>query len=350
MGSPIRGLKRSTSRRNKIQKSEDRSQRADGRREGINFPVFCFLFSVFCFFVSGCGPKYTYPADIVPQAIEQMCLQEYKIGVTARVVGKTVGALVYLDTIVDPKGQIPKEVHEKMGQVVQAVTRVALSTDLPIDFCTVVIRDKVHTNELVITRSLDDTKRANADAIGIEESINRTLFGQAKFQVDATGKGDFVLEEVKKESFLTEQIVQRIRFSFAKDVKDETSQPFILVDGAFEKEEEKRGFHFSIIALKTEDPRGMILSIFKIVNTVLQGYQFTDFELIEIQDYLNRQKLVLNKQVLLDYQQKKITDKELLDKFLMESQSIQEAFKLFGFSLPQESNGKEAAVVTSATP
>ncbi len=307
------------------------------------------LFSAFCFFsLTGCGPKYTYPADTVPKAIEQICGDEYKIEVTARVVGKTVGALVYLDTIIDAKGQIPKEVHEKMGKVVQVVTRVALSTDLSIDFCTVVIRDKVHTNELVITRSLDDTKRANADAIGIEESINRTLFGQAKFEVDTTGKGDFVLKEVKKESFLAEQIVQRIRFSFAKDAKDEASQPFILVDGVFEQEEGKRDFHFSVIALKTENPREMILSVFKIVNAVLQGYQFTDFDSIEIQDYLNRQKLVLKKQSLLDYQQKKMTDKELLDKFLMESQSIQEAFKLFGFTLPQEPNGKEAAAVATS--
>ena len=37
---------------------------------------------------------------------------------------------------------LQKEVHEDMGKVLQVVSRVALSTDLPLDFCSIVIRDK----------------------------------------------------------------------------------------------------------------------------------------------------------------------------------------------------------------
>jgi len=304
----------------------------------------------FTFYLSGCGPKYSYPADSVPKAIETISLNEYKMDVKARVVGKTVGAFVTLDTLTDEKGQVPKEVHEAMGKILQVVTRVSLSTDLPVDFCTVVLRDKKQGNELVVTRSLDDIRRATADAIGIEESINRTLFGQARQEAKTADPGDaFALEEMTKEKFLAEQMVQRIRFHFSKDAKGELSlQNFVLVDGNFEVKDGRREFHFAVIALKADDPRKLVLDIFKVVNGVLKGYQFTGYDLLEIQDYMNRQKLVVGREVVLDYQAKKLTDDDLLKKFLVESQSIQEAFKLFGFTIPKESNGKETAVASPA--
>lgn len=316
-------------------------------------PFFCFSVILFsCLLVSGCGPKYTYPGDSVPKSIEEIDRKEYKIDSNARVVGKTVGAVVYLDSIVDAKGQIPKEVHETMSKVMQAVTRVALSTDLPLEFCTVVIRDRQHGNELVITRSLDDTKRANADAIGIEESINRTVFGQDRYKLEAKAPDSFVLKDVKLEDFLAEQIVQRIRFGNAKEsTAEETPKSTVLIDGAFDETATKRSFRFSMISIKSEDPKKTVLDVFRMINRVLEGYAFAGFDTIEVQDYLNRKKLVVDRQTLLDFQHKKITEEQILQKCLLESQSIQEAFKLFGFNLPQESaESKDAAVPRPATP
>ncbi len=310
-----------------------------------------FLSTVTCLLLSGCGPKYTYPANSVPKSIEDIDHKECKVESTARVVGKTVGAVVYLDSIVDAKGQVSKEVHEVMGKVMQTVTRVALSTDLPLDFCTVVIRDKQHDNELVVTRSLDDTKRANADAIGIEESINRTVFAQGKYKQEIEDPNSFVLKEVKLENFLADQIVQRIRFSFSKEPgQEEMPHNTLLVDGLFDNVPGKRSFRFSMISIKTGDPKQIILSVFKIINDVLKSYSFNEFDKIEIQDYLNRKKLVVDRQTILDYRQNKITEAQLLEKCLVESQSIQDAFKLFGFSPPQEAAEKDAAVPRPATP
>ncbi len=264
----------------------------------------------------------------------------------ARVVGKTVGALIHVDSLSDDKGQVSKDVHEQMGKVMQAVTRVALSTDRPLDFCAVVIRDKDEKNELVVIRSVDDMRRANADAIGIEESINRTLFGQNKLPPVTGGPVAFVLKEIKLESFLADQIVQRLRFNFSKDLKDPKDEaavvrPLFLVEGVYETTEQgRRSYRFSILSLKFDDPRRMMINVFKTVNEVISGYHFTDFDEIEIQDYANRQKLVVSRQTALDYQKKKITDDQLLERFLVESQSIQEAFKLFGFNLPPDSGDK----------
>ena len=320
---------------------------------------FCFLF------LSGCVSNFTYPADKVPQSIEKLCLDEYKLNVTARVVGKTVGALLYVDELIDAKGQIPKEVHEAMGKVLQVVARVALSTDLPLDFCSIVIRDKKSNNELTITRSIDDTRRANAEALGVDESINRTLFGQGKYTKDTVGNSPFILKEVRLENFLAEQIVQRIRYSFSKetvdaqkkknkDTDDEAFNPaFILVDGVFENFHGKKDYRFSILSMKSEDPKQTMLNVFKTVNDVLAGYKFTGFDQIEIQDYLNRQKLVLDRETLLNYQKNKIKDSDIIARFLQESQSVQEAFKLFGFNAPNgtaPAQKKEAPTVAAANP
>lgn len=268
-------------------------------------------------------------------------------------VGKTAGALITIDDLVDEKGQIPKEVHEKMGQIMQAVTRVALSTSRELDFCVVVIRDRSHMNELTVTRSLDDTKRANSEAIGIEESINRTLFGQSKYQPSPEGEKDFILKEVKLGNFLAEQIAQRIRFSFSKGDNEEelATQAFVLVDGLYDASADAKRFRFAMLSLKTAEPREAMINVLKIVRDVLGGYHFTDFNEIEILDYLNRQKLTLSAKILAEYRAKKITEQEILDRYLTESQSVQEAFKLFGFNLTDSSIDTESPpVAVAATP
>ncbi len=308
--------------------------------------------------VAGCGPKYTYPSNIVPQSVERICRDEYKLDVSARVVGRTLGAFFYVDDILDDKGQIPKEIHEQMGQIMQAVSRVSLSTDMPLEFCVVVIRDRKHQNELVVTRSVDDTKRANSDMIGVEESINRTLFGQGKYQLTDENEKSFVLKEVTLEDFLAEQIAQRIRFGYSKPAADEdpaaAQQSFVLVDGVFNRGEDgtEKKFRFSVLSLKAEDPQQTVLTALRTSGEVLDGYHFMGYDGVEILDYLNRQKLDVPREVIESYRAKKISEQEILDKYLSESQTIQEAFKLFGFNLSDNAATDAEAVppVATATP
>lgn len=312
-----------------------------------------------CIFSSGIS----YPADKVPQSIERIAQEEYKLDVTARVVGKTVGALLYVDELIDEKGQIPKDVHEKMGRIVQVVTRVALSTDLALDFVSVVIRDRKNNNELTITRSVDDTRRANAEVFGVDESINRTLFDQSKYTPDPLGEKQFVMKEVRLENFLAAQVVQRIRYGFARETvdakkkgkksaeeEDAFNPAFILIDGVFEDFQGQKTYRFSILSMRSEDPKETMLNVFKTVNDVLAGYHFTGFDNIEIQDYLNRQKLVLDRETLLAYQKQKIKDADIIARFLQESQSVQEAFKLFGFNgtVPEQTAAAQEAQPAAA--
>jgi hypothetical protein len=295
--------------------------------------------------MAGCGPEYTYPAAKVSESVEKICADEYKIKVEARVVGKTLGALFFMDNALDNKGQLSKEVHEQMGKVMQALTRVSLSTDLPLDYCTVILRDRVYANELIITRSVDDTKRANAEMIGVEESINRTVFGQRHVEVNAKNE-PFVLKEILPPDFLADQVVQRVRYASAKDSKDETQTAFLLMDGSYEAAE--KTFRFSYVSLKPADPKQTLLDVFHQTNLVLAAYHFTALKQIEILDYMHRQKLVMDAQALAQYQDKKITDNDVFAKYVTQSATVQEAFKLFGFSSPASGPDDAAAAVPMA--
>jgi hypothetical protein len=65
-------------------------------------------------------------------------------------------------------------------------------------------------------------------------------------------------------------------------------------------------------------------------------------------DYLNRQKLEFPREVMEAYQAKKISEQAVIDKYLAESQTIQEAFKLFGFNLTDAPDNEAASPAVAA--
>ena len=306
-----------------------------------------FVVSALAFGAAGCDNAPTFPAAKVPKSVQDIGRSEYDINLKARVVGKTLGAVVYVPSLKDKTGQIAKEVHEVMSKAMQAVTRVALSTDLDLNYCVVFIRDVKTPQEIVITRSVDDTRRGNADMIGMEEQMRRTLIGQAVYKPAVEGPNSaFILRDIKKEDFLADQMVQRIHLLFAKPPKDEDEsvdealipESLVLVDGNYDRSHGKRSFTFAVIALRKEDPIQMMLSIFSEISAVIEGYKFEDYDRVEIQDFINRRKLIVDRQTLTLYQQKKISEQELIERCLVESQSMQEALKLVGFVTPQDAS------------
>jgi hypothetical protein len=340
MENPIRALLRNIYRLNN---ATNRTAITNGRHPAC-LPFVLFVLTTFL--VSGCGPKYTYPASEVTKSVEKICRDEYGIKTDSRVTGKTLGAVFYMDNVLDAKGQLAKEVHEQMGKVMQVLTRVALSTDLPLDYCTVLLRDRVFANELVITRSVDDTKRANAEMIGIEESINRTVFGQRSFQA-AEQKQPFALKEITQGGFLAEQIVQRVRYQLSKDPKDETNASLLLMDGAFDAKDGNRTLRFSYVLLKPENPKKMLLDVFHQAAKVIDFYKFKNYDKIEVLDYMNRQRLSLKTEEVDAFIAKKLSDNDLMARHISQSASVQEAFKLFGFSPPPVNAPDEAAVTVA---
>ena len=163
--------------------------------------------------LGGCT-KASFPSESIPGAIEKICKDLYKLDVVAEVSGKTIGVLFYTDHLIDEKGQMDQKLIRKtIGDLVLTITRVALSTDLDVRSVVVAIRGQKDFNEIRIIRNMDDIKKAQTEALSMDESLNRTLWEQSKYHSDALDPDYFPLKDLTLESFLAKQIVQRVRFA-----------------------------------------------------------------------------------------------------------------------------------------
>lgn len=301
--------------------------------------------------LSGCYPQYTYPASSVVESIEKICKEEHHLEVNARVAGGTVGALFYTDHLLNPESnELSKGVMDQIGDVSQALARVPLSTDLKLNFSVLVVRDKQTYDELIITRSVEDLKRSQVDALSVDEYMKRVLFKQSRYHPQVEEKDNFMLKEVTMEDFLADQISQRIRLAMqGAPTSEKTEASFhTLVDGYFDQGMGEGIFRFSVISFGSDAGEDPLKKIIDTTDQVLRGYRFEEYDRIEIQDLMNRRKLTMTPQVLKDYHDKKIKVDEIFDRYLKEAASIREALELFG--LTSEPKGPEDVNLPSPKP
>ena len=293
--------------------------------------------------MGGCT-KASFPSESVPQAIEKICKDLYKLDVVAEVSGKTIGVLFYTDHLVDDTGMMDQKLIRKtIGDLVLTITRVALSTDLDVRSVVVAIRGQQDFNEIRIIRNMDDIKKAQTEALSMDESLNRTLWEQSKYHTDALDPDYFPLKDLTLESFLAKQVVQRVRFAAPKPAEGASPLPTELVDGRFiDPTEAKPGdpaervFEFSIVSFESVQPEINVLRFLKVANQVLKGYEFTDFDRIEIKDLLSRKMLLVDRETLTQYQRKKLSDDDVLrlgfKDDVSESERLRNALEIFGFN------------------
>jgi len=274
------------------------------------------VLSVFGF---GCANNVTFPGDSVPSAVESVAKELYEIDVLARVAGKTVGVMVYADQLIDDSGKsLAEGTQELIGNLMLTVTRVALSTDRAVDFVVVAIRQRDQPLELRLTRYLTDIKRAQTEALPMTESINRTVWENKQYTPDKADPTGFTLKEVMFEDFLSEQIVQRLRYQkvSSKDESDEDEKdattPERLVEGKFritmQELREKRVFEFSILAFADFHSDDHTLDVLKMISNVFEGYEFDGFDELWVRNLLGRTMLQIDPSTLQRYQSGQLTD------------------------------------------
>ncbi len=288
--------------------------------------------------LGGCENKPTFPGDQAASSVEKINHDVFKLESQADLKGRTLGVLWTTDSILDEAGKsISKNVNEIIGNLSQAVVRVALSTDRPIDFIVVAVRGLKEEMELRVVRSVDDVRRAQAEALSVTESMNRTLFQQ--LPVDApTGvpakpfdTGEWTLEE-----FLSKQVLQRVRMS--KPVDPQNPMPTELYDGKYFKDEKNnRVFEFSILTFKQENSKDNILDVLRTVRDVIVGYQYDNFDQIVIRDLIHNRRLVIGRSTMKIFEAKQISEEDLLKTRLVSDTGRPSAFKnaleVFGFNI-----------------
>lgn len=286
---------------------------------------------------SGCSVKATFPSDKAGASIQSICRDVYKMETLGAANGKSIGALYYTDTILDETGkQISKEAHEKIGNLTQAVTRVGLSTDREVDFVVVAVRGQKEQMELRIVRSMEDIRKAQAEALSIPESMNRTLFVQSRYTPAKEGEeAGFELQDLKMEEFLILQILQRVRFgAFSNDKeKNETQDPAApqvpteYFDGRPVETDGQRVMEFTLLTLKEEKSDENLRHLLRAIRSVLSGYDYKDFDRVMIRDLLRGKKMVFGKSTFELFNRGKLSEDDLLNRNYVEDAATSKIFK-----------------------
>lgn len=246
----------------------------------------CFICFLLASVLPGCRPSYT--NENLEKSIIEICKKENNIDVKVKRVGRTVG--IYLpinglfesDTKTKSSGSITvedvlagirftKDATEKMENVSMALSRVAMSTDAPVDFYVLIAADsKASGLEIVITRYVMDMKRLILNDVSRGDYVQRILMDMDFGPVTAA-------EETVRELFhdmeqLSIQTIIARYFARTTNVRIESSDFFLNLSQLEYKEIKK----FNIIqlqGLQIDKTKVLVRCKVKEVFTPVSGYE-----------------------------------------------------------------------------
>lgn len=292
----------------------------------------------------GCGP--TYPEEHLPEAVKQVCKDEYGLEVDVARAGGTLGIYYPMEELLDVTFGIREEAWESINNLILIASRVVLSTDADIRFYTIIAQDvRLPEIQVVIIKYVDDVKRAMYRAISRDESFRRTLFSnnltpQAEkersvervfdsMQVDDTTRdaimneffrtqptslrdigywrGRFYLKDITMEEFLAEQMANRVKIKFLRDDTLPSQFRFGSAEGDFVDHREERDFviDFEIADLTDKGTPGSrrmqkVERILTVAGDVISGYGYEQFDRVVLNDRLDNARITAHRQDILD--------------------------------------------------
>lgn len=239
--------------------------------------------------LNSCAPTYR-EAKLV-ETIEQLCAQEYHFDVSARRVGRTLAIqLKHKGVLQQDENQIglSPEANRVLGDLIEAVHRVVLSSDAPIQFYIVLVSDPaVPGAYLTLVRYLEDVRKANANMIPPTEFFSRTLLDLKFVGLPTMTLDQLVLNDIQLEQFLSWQLAKRIQSRIAESL---AQHGLSNVDvGQFGGEFQDGEFAFTLNVTSkpgAELDSAVLLRIFEeatgLVAQVLSEYRFQNFQAVRL--------------------------------------------------------------------
>jgi hypothetical protein len=175
----------------------------------------------------------TYTGDRIRDTIVQMCRKEYGVAVDVQTAGRTLGAVITTDDLLQSDLTLSDRALKKLENVILTVSRVTLSSEFPYEFFVVVVRDPKAGVQVSFVRYLKDVRRLLTDDISRNEYFQRMLIEVEMLPVGLPGAA-YRLPEVRLADFICRQIAERMRQEIDANVV--VSRLFRLenVDGAYE--------------------------------------------------------------------------------------------------------------------
>ncbi len=254
--------------------------------------------------LSGCSGA-TYRQNQAAEVIRQICATEYHLTVAVKQAGGTVA--VHLDhagTLMQLNQHqvwLNPAANELLGNVMEVIHRVVLSTEPPMDFYLLLVSDPaVPGAYFSLVRYLDDVRRVNANMIPPTEFFSRTILELKLADAPGVSLDQLPLHTLTLEQFLSLQIAQRIQAHLAEQVNAK-ALPTVQVgpcEGAFRNGE----FTFALNVAPqpgVELNEALLHKIFDdatgVIAQVLAGYRFDRFEAIRLIHPLTGRNLLLPK-------------------------------------------------------
>ena len=196
------------------------------------------LATVLC--LGGCAPSYR--STQIPSTIQQICTDEYKMNVTVKMVGHTLAVHLHHEGILEAIGnriELADTANEILGNVIEVIHRVILSSDAEIRFYLVLASDpKVPGVAFSLVRYLDDVKRANANMLTPTEFYSRTVFDLRQVGTVGLSLDQLVPGDIQMEQFLSWQLAKRIQGRLAETMQRRgTAVPELQCVGEFQQGE-----------------------------------------------------------------------------------------------------------------
>jgi len=136
--------------------------------------------------VAGCE-KPSYPRERVIKAVKDMCMNEYKVKVKAKVVGGTFGVYIPMGSLLTSSLNFKEDALEILQDVSTSVRRVCLSTDANFDFFTVIGADRSTNIEFVMTHNNLDLRQVMLGNISRGDYIQRMVL-RIRYDLQALGE------------------------------------------------------------------------------------------------------------------------------------------------------------------
>ena len=256
---------------------------------------------------AGCSSAPSYRKEQVAEAIQQICTNDYRLQVSAKRVGQTLAVhLQHAGVLEQTNGQIrlASTANELLGNVLEAVHRVALSSDDPEGFYILLVSDpSIPGVYLTLVRYLDDVRRVNANSITPTEFFSRTILQLQPANPPLTNLNQVVIPDLTLEQFLSWQLAKRIQDRLTEQIHHEGLSQVSVgpCGGEFSHGE----FAFTLnVSPQAGDalPADVVDQLFReattVIAKVLAGYQFNRFDAIRLVHPSTGRNLQLPKQQL----------------------------------------------------
>ena len=262
--------------------------------------------SVICMAVglSGCSNQPSYRANDVAATIAQLGSREYKMQITARAVGTTLAVHLRAPGLIAQDGeriQLKESAHEIIGNALEIVHRVLLSTDYPCRFYLFIASDpNIPGVGFTIVRYLDDVRRANASVISPSEFLSRTVLDLTYIDTAAGDLAQWVPKEITLEQFLTWQLARRIQSRLAEKLQAPQTPLGSNVRCAGEFKNGEFAFTLNLSpesgqSLQSDAVEKMFQQATTEISQVLSGYHFQQFTAVRLTYPLSGRSILLPK-------------------------------------------------------